>query len=358
MAHLFPDLAHVFNATVYKFFFGWLGFAVDLFFFLSGFVMYWVYVGRGTPINWAGFYSARAARILPLYYLTLLVFLPLTFYSMFQHGLAHVGAAYPKKLLVNFIPVSGVMDGWRATIDQPGWSISVEIFCYILLFPLLVMAQRGLAKSMAVTFLLAVALTAIDVSFYAYPEVYVRAAWDSTWLGRGLAGFAGGFLVCLLFERAPGLRRHPFTIDAGLFACLLVFLAGRLEWIPASVTLAVFPVAVFLTAYDVGAYATLLKARVFQWLGERSYSIYLWQFPLITFYLFATNKVIFHAPTYTYHRGVAGWFLYAGVVLFVLLASEASYRWFEVPARKWIKNLPSLFSARPGAADRARRMAA
>jgi peptidoglycan/LPS O-acetylase OafA/YrhL len=336
LAHM-GGMAHVFNAHLYAFLFGWLGLAVDLFFFLSGFVMYWVYVDRPALIDWRGFYFARAARILPLYYLTLIVFLPVPLYSMLQHGLSFVGEGYPHKLLINFLPVSGVTNGWRGTINQPGWSISVELFCYVLLFPALVMVHRGTARIPTMVGGLIAALTVIDVSFWASPDTWVIGGWDGAWLGRGLAGFAAGFFLCPLFKLATNWRQNPVAIDVGLLLALIFFLACRLEWIPATWGLAAFPALVFLTAYDVGVFTSLLKTRPFQWLGERSYSIYLWQFPAITVYLLLSNRVFFHAPQYTYHGGLAGYLHYLGAFVFVMFLSEASYRWFEVPARQWLK---------------------
>ena len=55
------------NAFHYFFSFG--VYSVDLFFILSGFILNWVYGGKRAQINWPSYLWARAARILPLYYL-------------------------------------------------------------------------------------------------------------------------------------------------------------------------------------------------------------------------------------------------------------------------------------------------
>jgi peptidoglycan/LPS O-acetylase OafA/YrhL len=97
--------------------------AVEFFFILSGFVLTWSY-RTGQPVS--AFYRRRAARILPLYYVTLLVAL-----------LVHVrgGAALVKDALPSF----GLVQAWfpQATVhyggNGPGWSLACEAVFYAVL---------------------------------------------------------------------------------------------------------------------------------------------------------------------------------------------------------------------------------
>jgi peptidoglycan/LPS O-acetylase OafA/YrhL len=126
--------------------FHWHGEAVDLFFILSGFILNWVYLSSEAPLNWASYIRARVARIIPLYYLTAALFLPVPLYSILKHGFAYVGLDYPRTLLLNAFMISGIIDGFHHTINAPAWSISVEFFCYLALFPPLVCLNRFILK--------------------------------------------------------------------------------------------------------------------------------------------------------------------------------------------------------------------
>ncbi len=353
LAHLnVYGIAHVFNASLYERCFYWLGYAVDLFFFLSGFIMYWVYVAPNNHINWRSFYSARAARILPLYYLTLLVSLPLPIYSIIKHGLLFVGEDYPIKLLTNFLMISGIINGWGWTIVQPAWSISVEVFCYLVAFPLLCMLNRCV-KTKSLRMLAAIAIVGLCchlvVTFYTHRSDYVFGSrhWDSTWLGRGIFGFTAGFFICCLYQSFKQTKPVVFLVDGAILVALAFFIGTRLGIIPEAYVVYSFPFIVFLTSFDAGLFAGLLKMGFFQWLGERSYSVYLWQYPGCTCYLYLTNVLCLHQPMYTTHSGRAGLIYFVLAIGFVLGISEISYSYFETTFRKWIRSWGTAVKSRP-----------
>ncbi len=118
-------LAHFYwNRTdgIYRMF-HWAGHAVDLFFVLSGFILNWVYLSHTDSLHWPSYLRARVARIIPLYYLTTFVYLPISLYSWFRHGISYVGKDYPGILLSNFLIVSGILDGFRQRLTfLPGRS--------------------------------------------------------------------------------------------------------------------------------------------------------------------------------------------------------------------------------------------
>jgi len=110
---------------------------------------------------------------------------------------------------------------------------------------------------------------------------------------------------------------------------LLFFTAFKL--IPAYMVLWTLPCIVFFSATDLGLGARLLKTKPFQWLGERSYSIYLWH-------------LLFLGP-YTHflqsHLTPLGFGLV--VMVLVLAASEISYHYYECPLREYIRKIPIYF---------------
>jgi peptidoglycan/LPS O-acetylase OafA/YrhL len=234
--------------------------------------------------------------------------------------------------------VSGILDGFHHTLDGPAWSISVEFFCYLILFPLLVCLNRLLFKNK-----LGVMVSVLLVGLFTFclyrcgsgdleiPLKISHWEWNCSWLGRGIFGFCAGFFLCSIFRKS--LIRPPslLAINLMFFVAVGIFFLTRIGILPDYLILFLFPFLVFFTAYDLGFGATILKVKPLQWLGERSYSIYLWHMPLLIFQIFLfslTGKIM---PTGPWDCAI--------LVALVLVISEISYRYFETPCRDYIRSL-------------------
>ena len=318
--------------------FNWGYQAVLLFFMLSGFILNWVYVGRDRPMVWTSYIRARAGRIMPLSYLTLIpVLTPLSVYAIWGHKPDILTGNHEITLLANVMMVSGVIFGWRETLNSPAWSISVEFFCYIFVFPLLVLvakacgARRGTGLLFAV---LALASTWWMANYRMSPIPFGDFFWQSRFLAKGILGFAAGFFLCSVFRRTPPfILRFP-VIDAVLVGVMLVFVLTRQGRISDLYLLYAFTALILFTACDSGVIAGILKKRIFQWLGERSYSIYLWHILLMGWVAWLVRAVGEHCSVSLPGQG----FIRLAVLIAVVLAwSDLSYRYFEIPCRDWIR---------------------
>lgn len=318
--------------------FNWGYQAVLLFFMLSGFILNWVYVGSDRPIGWTSYLRARVGRIMPLYYLTLIPFLtPLSFYAIWGHKPDILTGNHEITLLTNLGMVSGIVFGWRETLNSPAWSISVEFFCYLFVFPLLVLAARAFGARRGVGLLAAVLALAATwwMANYRTPPVSLGDfPWQSRFLAKGILGFAAGFFLCSVFRRMPPVIMRFPAVDAALIGVMGVFVLTRQGKISDQYLLYAFPALILFSACDSGMIPGILKNRIFQWLGERSYSVYLWHILLMGWVAWLIRTVGEHWLTHIPGQGVVKLALLIAVVL---ACSDLSYRYFEIPCRDWIR---------------------
>lgn len=310
--------------------------AVDLFFVLSGYILYHVYVGSGRLLDWGTYLVARVARITPLYYLTLLA-VPVggTFYLMqllqLPRDVTFYGWQHAGIVLANLFMVAGLIDGGLYPANGPSWSISVEMLLYVTMFPLLVTVVPKLGKRLL--WLLAVFFTLL--MFVSYTELLPSriGAWSWVYVGRGVGGFSAGFLMCHLAHTKqlpsflagnPVRRLFLYAVVPAVFA--LQF-SGAIN---GGASTLLFPLIVLYTASDQGLFAGIFKAGMLQWLGDRSYSIYLWHYPIFCYW----EKWVRNWPTDTvlmdtFRSGI--------LVVVVLFVSSLSYQYFEIPAQRMIR---------------------
>jgi peptidoglycan/LPS O-acetylase OafA/YrhL len=319
----------------------WHNHAVDLFFILSGFILFWVYFRGASTINWTSYLWARIGRILPLYYLSTLLYLPIPIYSLLRHGLKYVGKEYPFTIFSNLFMFSGIINGWHHTINGPAWSIGVEFFCYLFIFPLLIILSGEIFNKkkalLKISFILLTLTMLLPICYRLHHIQLFHLNWDASWLARGICGFTLGFFLCALFRisAVSSWRPDKLLINIILLISVVIFLLARTGYLPSDSLLYVFPILVFITAFDQGALASVLKTGPLQWLGDRSYSLYLWHMPVLCMIGSFYNPIFERLKTNPPY-GITYLILAVGIVLII---SDLSYRYFEVPCRDYIRSL-------------------
>jgi peptidoglycan/LPS O-acetylase OafA/YrhL len=93
----------------------------------------------------------------------------------------------------------------------------------------------------------------------------------------------------------------------------------------------IFPILVIYTALNERAYGGVLASPPLQWLGDRSYSIYLWHWPVMAYY----NKLPKEITEFKYPMSAL--VNCSLLILIVLSISGVSYRYFEIPCREFIR---------------------
>lgn len=286
---------------------GWT--LVDLFFILSGFVFAHVYLSSdvlSTSAGRADFAVARFARLYPLHFAVLVLFLVLQPDNPYNTAAAFAGHM---AMLQAFIPHAG------ATFDCAAWSLSIEAACYVIFVIAAAAGRRVLLVATAAFALLGGVLLAL---FGATGDPII-----ADMLRRGLFGFFIG-------QGMWHLRGHLFRIPSWALGVALV--AG----IGLQVSLPVMPVLPLgLLAWPAALLLVLrmpwLASRPILWLGDRSYAIYLLNLAVITFAILDLGlKGSALSPA-----AVAG--VEVAMVAAILVLSDLSFRFLERPARRAIR---------------------
>jgi peptidoglycan/LPS O-acetylase OafA/YrhL len=296
--------------------------AVDLFFMLSGFVLWLNYSARirteGLKL-FPRFIARRIARIWPLHAAMLLAAVALT------AGLAILGK--PVQAAWGELPLHILMvHNWgftdRLQWNDPSWSISGEFAAY-LLFPFLALAVdwRRLAPE---TLLALLALLAAILHFVMASQGATLLDHDIPRLGiaRALIEFTMGTLLCALWMHWRDGRRLAIAGGGALLA-LFVLLKG--DTAPeTALAPALLAALLFVAAVAAQWRGNPFASRPIHYLGLISYSTY-----LVHFLLFRAFKMVFVEG-----YGPAPLGLLALFLLLTFAASVALFHGIERPAQR------------------------
>ena len=323
----------------------WKNAAVDLFFCLSGFTLCVAYKVASAPrLTLGNYFGARIARIYPLFVISLAFMVLLRgapwFPSEHEQDL-QIRDFVQQILMVNAWPFFGTGVHWIF----PAWSVSVEFFCYLFVFPAAFHAAHlGLRMSWKVRAVLAISLMAVSTLLY-------LRYWDDGWLilglrrwpgtafpsfpyfvplVRGILGMLAGWLVYFSY-----CSRDRFWQWATRWADLVAVLAiallicGALKVLPNQWVLLLFPALILGLASEGSLSSRLAASKPLHYLGAISYSIYLLHIPWRLAFCLATGV----PQSEVSHRPAAFLALLAGLIL----VAGVSYRSVEMPFRGLVR---------------------
>lgn len=291
--------------------------AVDLFFLLSGFVIYLNYADRlaSGRMRVREFLFRRFARIYPLHALILLGFL-LYVAAALLFGSARIEEENFDYFLASIFLVQNWGFADTLTWNVPAWSISAEMAAY-LLFPALLAILAPWRRPgwllVAGTIALGLAVHAFFALFhFPYPD-----AVPQTGLVRCLLQFVMGMLVCELYRRLAGQAR------------LALPLLGLVCGFTAAYALAAAPVVPLIWASLILGLALAAKNRTLNWkplfwLGNISYATYLCHYLAIKIFKFL----------FVVEGETVGLLPILGLMAAILALSAAFYHGFERPVQR------------------------
>jgi len=320
--------------------------AVDVFFVLSGFLLVGAFWGGGPRPSLRDFYVRRFFRIVPAYYVSLLVlFLFLADRSMLftAQGL--------RQVLANITFTQWLFPTTATSLNVNGvyWTLTLEIALYALLpvFAYLIARRPVLAGigliGVSIAYRLWVALDAQPLQDFMFtalpdtPEGFMRL-----YLARQFPGLLPLLVIGMLLRWWMIHHRRAPRQDLALRWLLLllapsvVLLAGielandHTRWpifVGFDIWLSLLLVPAIAYASTDLAGALTAPFRALMWLGRHSYGIYLWHFPVILV-VFGRGPFLRPAETSFF------WGRIALAVAVTLVLGVLSFRLVEEPGRR------------------------
>jgi peptidoglycan/LPS O-acetylase OafA/YrhL len=283
--------------------------AVSFFFVLSGYILTWVYHDRlrGKPLfgsEVGRFLKTRWARLWPLHLVCLGLAIGLSPFFHFSEG--WTGPNTLPSLVANVLMLHAwiPVDMWFLDFNSVSWSISTELFFY-LMFPLLFAGRRHFWLVLAATLALCLSIHQFmprlaelpNMEWFSLGAVFVAFPPNHLWQ------FSLGMGLCLLRLRlhgrhAPAVRgarryvRDSLTESAALGTIPLMYflVASRAEQIaeplvPAGFNLEVlirmsglvpaFGIVIYTFGVTRGFWSWVVGNRFSVWLGDISFAFYM-----------------------------------------------------------------------------------
>lgn len=318
---------------------GFLG--VEVFFVVSGFLITSLLVEErhhAGSISLRAFWMRRARRLLPALYLLLAV-VSVASLVVYRDAAGRMGGDVLAALFYvhNWWQIvqdqSYFAQAGRPPLLQHLWSLSIEEQFYLVFPPLLAAAlarfvRRDVARALVVLAVASSVWMAIQFEPFTDPSrvyysTFTRASglllgamlalvW-APWRTRGraapsagpvldAAGVLGLAVIAWFFTRVNAF--DPFIYRGGFLLLDVVCIA-----------------VIAVLVHPSAQLSRLLGVRPLVWLGQRSYAIYLWHWPI-----FMVTRPELDVP-------LTGWPLFVFRVGLTLGAAELSYRWVEQPLR-------------------------
>jgi peptidoglycan/LPS O-acetylase OafA/YrhL len=337
LGHFHDSIARFVDISVISHFLSKVGYWVDFFFVLSGFILAYVYSGMYAKYEWKfatrEFAISRFARIWPLHILILTILL---LFGLVKYGLVNyfgIGAnsnPFYEWTAIGFVVNIFLLQVISETFtwNPPAWSISVEMFAYAC-FPFLFYRQCS-----RVCYLTGGAATLIGLHIIDRYENLNIFPWVVL---RGVGEFLIGFV---LFQYSAWVNRFASNyltyFQIGALALAVALIESNA---PQVAIVSSFSALIYLLASDKGFLAYVLGNGPMLFFGKISFSIYLSHWAVILFFSSVFSLLSKMYPGLTHRLQLAE---AIAVPIVVVLFSTATYLTLETRLRKKLVTLLSV----------------
>jgi peptidoglycan/LPS O-acetylase OafA/YrhL len=318
-------------------------FGVDIFFVISGYLITsmlgaeWAASGK---IDLRRFWLRRVRRLYPAVVTLVVILIPVAA-ILAPTSLASMRTTIPAALvyLTNWWFIYHHVPYFQ-TFGRPPllihfWSLAIEEQYYLVWPPILALLLTRWRRParIAVVALIAALFSSVLMALLYHPGADVnRIYYGSDTHAQGLLlGSALGLVIApsrLASSVAPQARRLLDLLGGGAIAALAVIMvftsqSGGFTWRGGMVLVVILAgIAVIVAAHPASHLSVVLGSKPMRWMGTRSYSIYLWHWPILEL----TRP----------HLDVDFGGLPLGLLRVALIgaASELSYRYIERPWRR------------------------
>lgn len=292
--------------------------AVSFFYVLSGFVLYYSYAQK-KEVFWISFLIKRLRRIYPAYFIAILFTLLIKTFHW-------------DDVLLSLFMVQTWIPGKSLILNNPGWSISNELFFYAsfpLLLPLFKTYKQIKAQGFAVFLFWLVSqlffLNLIQSSqhYYLYlPILHINS-------------FIVGVMAARFFQiHSRALTIYSIALKILLLAMFVVALyLFENKNLHNGLLAPLFALLIYLIARGRDAMTRFFSRPLFQFLGEISYSLYIFQFPVwLLISEYRLSKYL-HLP-----KTISEDLKFSIRFLLLVLFSIGFYYFVEKPIQRYYKN--------------------
>ncbi|WP_427451096.1 acyltransferase family protein [Litorimonas sp. WD9-15] len=320
---------------------------IDLFFALSGFLMWRLYSKKlQGPAGALQFMKRRFARLYPLHVFMLAVFVGFAILRLVAHKIG-IAETTPGEIL----PFeTGSIENWGSllqhltlthafgfeealTFNPPSWTIGAEFWTYLVFVGVVLWCRPSKFWHFVIMALL------VSLIYFALSRV--RPNLNITYdLGfwRCLAGFFSGVLAAASFAYLrPYLRKlsvKGFTAleitMVLLGTAFVIYCGGKLQFLVGPIIFSF----ILLFAFDGGLISRFMSRPIFLYLAKISYSVYMTHVIIAFAFGIVLKRGLGELPT-----GWAGDFWLGIYLCVVLVVSHLTWRFVEKPGGRWLRAL-------------------
>lgn len=267
---------------------GFIG--VDIFFVISGFLVSGIIFRQKEKkiFSFKNFYIGRIKRIVPAYYLLILFILLVGSVILFSFDISKFRHSVMWAMLFASNTYLATLDDYfgMASSENPllhTWTLAIEMQFYLIIpFLIYFIRKKILVPLLFIATILLLAYSEYKILNYGKSSSYFSL------LDRSPEFLIGVLLNVFDSRKISKLLKNILSIIGLIFIICSVFLINEFSLFPG--LLALFPClgTAFLIMSNGSFLNDFISNKVMAYIGELSYSIYLWHWPVLAFFRYYT----------------------------------------------------------------------